>query len=271
MTVPCLRVLFAETGSSETGLILRSFCAEPGLGLHLFLVTKRANLLEALRTFRPDVALVELAFLCPEPRPEPPAEILSLHGEMPEIPVIPFGGPADKESAIIAPGSIDVPQPSAGFQAQANRSGVVWRAPHSPTAAARGPARHSAVSVRLLNLEEFRLRGGNVDAERAQREIAFLLTESIRCSDVIAYVAPGHFVISLQGVDEERLPAIRQRLAKRLLRCGQANSPGLQPQIAVDPEVYSADYLSHTFDPSELMPFVRSSAALAPPTMRIEP
>ena len=55
-----LRVLLAEKRLSEAGIILRSICAEAGWALELVYVATREELGEALQSYSPDVALLDL-------------------------------------------------------------------------------------------------------------------------------------------------------------------------------------------------------------------
>lgn len=90
-----LRVLLAESGLTEAGVTLRSRCAETGRTLELVFVTNRDSLPPALRDFQPDVALLSLSLL----HPDPPTTIYSLHQSLPHIPLILFADLADKELA----------------------------------------------------------------------------------------------------------------------------------------------------------------------------
>jgi hypothetical protein len=70
-----LRVLLAESGFTETGVTLRSLCAEQGNALELLFVSRRSNLSLAPRTYCPDVALLDLALF----QPDPPGAVSVLH------------------------------------------------------------------------------------------------------------------------------------------------------------------------------------------------
>ena len=89
------RVLLAENGFTETAVTLKSLCAETGRSLELMLVSNPSNLVRALRTYSPHVALLDLSLL----RPDPPAAVRVLHESAPHIPLILFAQAADKDSA----------------------------------------------------------------------------------------------------------------------------------------------------------------------------
>ena len=66
MAISTLRVLLAEQGFSETGLVLRSLCAEAGWSLEMVFVDDRARLGQAFLAHCPDVAFLQLALLQPD-------------------------------------------------------------------------------------------------------------------------------------------------------------------------------------------------------------
>jgi hypothetical protein len=76
MATSMLRALLAESRLRETGLILRSFCAQAGRPLELIFVANRSDLAHALTTHGPDVALIDLTML----QPDVPARLTLLHG-----------------------------------------------------------------------------------------------------------------------------------------------------------------------------------------------
>jgi CheY-like chemotaxis protein len=90
-----LRVLLAEKRLSETGIILRSICAEAGWALELVFVGTREALQEALRTHHPDLVLLDLALV----QPDATANVHRLHLENEQIPLVVFGQAAEKACA----------------------------------------------------------------------------------------------------------------------------------------------------------------------------
>lgn len=91
MQGPSLRVLLAEKGFSETGLTLRSLCAEAGWSLELVFVHARSDLAHALLCYCPDVAFLQLALL----QPDAPDRLRVLHLPYPSVPFILFADSAD--------------------------------------------------------------------------------------------------------------------------------------------------------------------------------
>ncbi|MGB7846127.1 MAG: hypothetical protein WBL63_10965 [Candidatus Acidiferrum sp.] len=84
MAVDRLRVVLAEDTLSETGMILRSLCAEAGWTLELIFVAKRTDLAHALAVYGPEMALVSLSLL----QPDAPENLRLLHLANPAIPII---------------------------------------------------------------------------------------------------------------------------------------------------------------------------------------
>jgi DNA-binding NarL/FixJ family response regulator len=90
-----LKILLTEDGSSEAGVSLRTFSTTTGRGEQVYLVSKPTSLLEALQKHRPDVALLQMSVL----QPDPAATVSHLHECAPEVALIIWAEPADKEIA----------------------------------------------------------------------------------------------------------------------------------------------------------------------------
>ncbi len=90
-----LKILLAEGGSSEANVSLRTFSTATGRCDQMCLVPKSASLLEALQKYRPDVALLQMLVL----QPDPAATVSHLHECAPEVALIIWAEPADKEIA----------------------------------------------------------------------------------------------------------------------------------------------------------------------------
>src|ERR1700757_240303 len=92
-----LRVVLAENGLTETGLTLRSLCAEAGHVLELVRVEREEELEQALRSHCPDIALLKLSML----QPDVAHQLRVLQKNSPSIPFILLAEPADNVSAEI--------------------------------------------------------------------------------------------------------------------------------------------------------------------------
>ena len=90
-----LKILLAEGGSSEASVSLRTFSTATGRCDQMCLVPRSASLLEALQKHRPDVALLQMLVL----QPDPAATVSHLHECAPEVALIIWAEPADKEIA----------------------------------------------------------------------------------------------------------------------------------------------------------------------------
>ena len=115
MQLQTLRVLLAEDGITETGITVRTLCADPGRGLELVFVSNASRLSHVLLHSQPHIAFLALSLL----QPDPPRTVSLLHEYTPHIPLILFVQPADKASAVgclhagaenyMLEGSLDVP------------------------------------------------------------------------------------------------------------------------------------------------------------------
>ena len=259
------RVLLAESGFTETGVTLRSLCAERGHALELLFVSKRSNLSLALRTYCPDVALLDLALF----QPDPPGAVSVLHLAAPHIPLILFADPADKDCAAkcLQVGATDYMlegcmdgrtldrvlraafrESPAKLMSQAcidsltglmNRAGLIveaqsWRETHPLS------ARRLLVSVRVQNCEAMHLYGGEAKVDNFLREMAALLQRRVRNTDLGAHVAPGHFVFLIQDVAAAGLPAVHRRITNCLYDFSEAVTFGIKPLLSIHSEFLPA-------------------------------
>lgn len=255
------RVLLAESGFTETGLALRSLCAERGHALELFFVSKRSNLTLALRTYCPDLALLDLDLF----HPDPPAAVSVLHQSAPHIPLILFADGSEQDVAaeclqagakdfmleghmdgrtldrVLRSAFSDCPvrlvsqacvDPLTGLM---NRAGLVVEAQHWKEAHPLSP-RRLLVSIRVQNLEALHLYSGDAKAEFCLSEVALLLREKIRETDLAAHVAPGHFVLLIQDVAEPSLPVVHRRVSDCMSALSERVSLGIQPLLVIHTE-----------------------------------
>jgi CheY-like chemotaxis protein len=267
-----LRVLLAESGFSETGVTLRSLCAGTGRILELFFVTNRDSLHLALRDFRPDVSLLSLSLL----QPDPPAAVRLLHHSLPEIPLILFADPADKELAVacLQVGATDYMLE--GYMDERTLGRVLQAAlrtelpPAPPLSRDPQPSADSnpaaipplLLSVHLTNFESLRTVEGPLAADGALQRVAVQLQKCVRRGDRISHVAPDKFLVVVADSSESSLLAVHRRITSRFC---------LENQLCVPPlalSVHSEPWPSTTIPSSEFatqpLPPQPGSASIAP-------
>jgi len=96
MNDPPLKVLLAEGGTSEASVSLRTFSASTGRCEQMYFVSASTSLLEALQKHRPDVALLQMLVL----QLDPAATVSHLHRCAPEVALIIWADPADRDLAV---------------------------------------------------------------------------------------------------------------------------------------------------------------------------
>jgi len=266
-----LRVLLAESGLTEAGVTLRSVCADTGRTLELLFVTNRDNLLPALRDFRPDIALLSLSLL----QPDPLSSIHSLHQSLPDIPLILFADSADKELAVagLQVGATDYMLE--GYMDERTLGRVLQAALRSPDSFAqdRGP-RPSAdsdpaiapllLSVHLTNFESLRAVEGALVADGALQRVAVQLQKCVRRGDRIAQVAPDKFLVIVADSSETSLRAIHRRITSRFCPENQLCVPTLTLSVHSEPWPCAGTAFPEFPDPS-ISP---QSASAAMPSFR---
>src|SRR5208337_4017416 len=90
-----VKILLAEGGSSEASVSLRTLSTTTGRCEQMYLVSRPTSLLEALQKHRPDAALLRRLVL----QPDPAATVSHLHECAPEVALIVWAEPDDKEIA----------------------------------------------------------------------------------------------------------------------------------------------------------------------------
>jgi GGDEF domain-containing protein len=237
-----LRVLLAESGLTEAGMTLRSLCAETGRTLELVFVTNRDSLPLALRDFRPDVALIALSLL----QPDPPAAVRLLHHSLPEIPLILFADPADKELAVaclqvgatdyMLEGYMDERTLSRILQTALRSPDVPAPRDFQPSAASNPvPTRPLLLSVHLTNFESLHAVEGALVADGALQRVAVQLQKCVRRGDRIAHVAPDKFLVIVADSSESSLLAVHRRIISRFCPENQLCAPTLALSVRYEP------------------------------------
>lgn len=237
MIATTLRVLLAESEFTETGLTLRSLCAEAGWSLELIFVDTPSQLAHALQSYCPDVAFVQLALL----QPDAPALLRALHQSHPSIPFILFAPPADIACAVscLSTGASDFMLEgfmdeqtmarvlcSAMDLPQFERLEIIPPAPNSPwemhpvwdlttqVAVTSNPASHQnyALSVAIENPEYLKIQFGEDTAEHISQELGRLLRTSVRPRDLLIPVSCGKWILYFQGIRHSAGASILQRI-----------------------------------------------------------
>jgi PleD family two-component response regulator len=263
-----LKVLLAEGGSSEASVSLRTFSTTTGRCDEMYLASRPASLLEALQKHRPDVALLQMLVL----QPDPAATVSHLHECAPEVALIIWAEPADKEiaaqciqagakdyvlegfmdertlgcvlrTATTAKAVVRAPEDAQGSSANAaNRS--VPAAEGSPVE--RPGLAGSAVRMRVdvRNFRKFRERNGRIAAEELLQRIAQTLRKNVRASDSLTANHAGQFVVELQDTEASSLPVVRRRIAARLLPFQESNGLRTALIFCIDDEVIPGNVLA---------------------------
>ena len=236
-----LKVLLAEGGRGEASVSLRTFSTVAGRCIQSYVVSRSLSLLEALQLFRPDVALLQLLVL----QPDPAATVSRLHECAPDVALIIWAEPADKEIAAkcIQAGAKDymlegftdertldrVLRTAMAVEeglrvGQAAQEGKIIAMPR-PASLTDGHEKEkpgwarSTVRMRI-EVQSFNLlceRDGRFAAEELMHTLALTLRRSVRASDSVASYAAGQLVVTMRDTEASSLPIIRRRIAARLL------------------------------------------------------
>lgn len=258
-----LKVLLAEGGTSEASVSLRTFSTSTGRCDQMCLVSRSTTLLEALQEHRPDVALLQMLVL----QPDPAATVSHLHECAPEVALIIWAEPADKEiaaqciqagakdymlegfvdartlhrilrTAIAAKAVIRAPEDAQEFSANAaNRS--VPAADGHPVERPGLAGSAVRMCIEVQNFKMLRERNGRFAAEELMQRIAQMLRKSIRASDSLALNRAGQFVVALQDTEASSLSSVRRRIAGRLLPFQQSSGMRTTLIFCIDGEANS--------------------------------
>ena len=227
------------------------------------LVSRSTSLLEALQKHRPDVALLQMLVL----QPDPAATVSHLHECAPEVALIIWAEPADKETAakciqagakdymlegfvdtrtlgrilrtaIAAKAVVRAPEDAQESSANvANRS--VHAADGHPVERPGLAGSAARICIEVQNYRMLRERNGRFAAEELLQRIAQTLRKSVRASDSVALNRAGQFVVALQNTEGPSLPAVRRRIAVRLLPFQRSGGLRATLDFCIDNEVNS--------------------------------
>jgi PleD family two-component response regulator len=201
-------------------------------------------------------------------QPDPAATVSHLHKCAPEVALIIWAGPADKEiaaqciqagakdymlegfvdartldrilrTAIAAKAVIRAPEDAQEYSANvANQSGHTAKGHPVERPGLAGSAMR--VCIEVQNSRMIRERNGRFAAEELMQGIAQTLRKSVRASDSVASNRAGQFVVALQDTEASSLPAVRRRIAARLLPFQQSSRLGTSVIFCIDDEVNSS-------------------------------
>lgn len=286
-----LKVLLAEGGSSEASVSLRTFSTTTDRCDQMYLVSSSTSLLEALQKHRPDVALLQMLVL----QPDPAAAVNHLHECVPEVALIIWAETADKEIAAqciqagakdyMLEGFVDARTldrilrtaiagkavnraPEDAQESSANATNRSVHAGEGHPMERPGLAGSAArMRIEVQNYRMLRGRNGRFAAEELLRKIAQTLRKSVRASDSVSSNRAGQFVVALQNTEGPSLPAVRRRIAARLLPFQQSSGLRTALDFCIDGEVILSKMLARSGEHREVatLPESREPRALAKP------
>jgi hypothetical protein len=205
-------------------------------------------------------------------QPDPAATVSHLHEGAPEVALIVWAEPADKEIAAkcIQAGAKDYMLE--GFMDERTLDRVLRTAITAKAGVTAGQATQergthakprpahltdghqeekpgwtgSAVRMcmEVQNFKMLRERNGRFAAEKLVQRLAQTLRKSVRASDSVASNAAGQFVITLRDTEASSLPTVRRRIAARLLPFQESNGAHTALVFSIDDEVCSGSVLA---------------------------
>lgn len=245
-----LRVLLAEGTSGKAASALRELFPEEHGGLELTEVSGVSTLLASLKMISPEVIFLELALGSPDIL----GTVRLIHRTKPEVPLIVVGNPLEKEIAVasLREGAMDyllknhmdartvdrvlrgalerntlkgladlLRDPLTGLYI---RDGFLTLGSHIMDSTKERGGTLVLLCVRFENLERIRKEFGQSAAESSLRDVATLLTRSLRRTDLIARIGESQFASLAVNAVEPSAPVLLQRLRKRLDALNHANS-----------------------------------------------
>jgi diguanylate cyclase (GGDEF)-like protein len=251
MTDKKLRVLLAEGGNGEAAQSLRALFPETSGGLDLTTVSTINTLLPTVNVVNPEVLLLDLALT----QPDPLDCIRRVHRSAPGVPLIVFADLADKEQAALCLREGAMDYLLKGFMDTRTLGRVVRSALERNTlkgltdllrdpltglyirdglltlgSRAMETTRNADGTLVLLcalfeNLHALRDAFGPGAAERSLCEVAEILAESFRRTDLIARIGEAQFAALAVDAVEPSLPVLRQRIERHIGLRNQERGP----------------------------------------------
>jgi DNA-binding NarL/FixJ family response regulator len=265
-----LKVLLAEGGSSEASVSLRTFSTATGRCEQLYLAPRSTSLLEAFQKHRPDVALLQMLVL----QPDPAATVRHLHECAPEVALIIWAEPADKElavnciqagardymlegfvdartldrilrTAILAKAGVHLPEEAQEFSANAVKRCVPAAEDH-PMERPGLAGSEARLRIAVRNFRILREQNERFAIEELLQRIAQTLRKSVRASDSVSANGAGQFVVALQDTEASSLPIVRRRIAARLLPFQQSSGLRTTLVLCIDGQVIPGKVLARS-------------------------
>jgi PleD family two-component response regulator len=215
-----LRVLLAEKRLSEARIILREICAEEGRALELVFVGTREELGTGLKTYCPDVALLDLALL----QPEAAEHLRVLHFANKSVPILLFAGAADKVLAeeCLSAGARDYLLE--GYMDERTVTRVLRAAIGERREESEAPStdeKRCGFCAGLENVDEIRKRVGKREVDTMLEGLTRALERNVRARDKVMLRSCGHIDLVLENTNEQCFGSIAQRLRNRVKQfCG---------------------------------------------------
>lgn len=230
-----LRVVLAENGLTEVGIMLRSVCAEKGKVLELVRVGEGGDVGKAVWAHCPDIALLKLALL----QPDAPNRLRVLQENSPSIPFILLTEPADKVSAetCLAMGAADYLVE--GYMDERTLERVVgaatggWREAELGAGWRRSGEREWVFTLTMGDAA----RMGEEGMRQAFLECEAALRKSVRSTDEVERVSESEWVVRMRNLDEAKRGKVRQRLEARFGKEAVRLLAGVRLEIGTIEEV----------------------------------
>ena len=265
--------MLAEKEYTEAGLTLRSLCAEAGWSLEIVFVDSRAELEQALSTYSPDVALIQLAVL----QPDAPTHLGVLHLTNPSVPLILFADPADRACAVacLSMGAKDFILE--GFMDERTMARALGSALVSECLSSEGtnpfpffcpqhvfcstsePKPDYAFSVSLTSPELLEAQIESETAGPILKEITGVLHTCVRHKDLLVPVSSGKWILYFTGIGEAVGSAILHRVKSKMVAYRPAVLPSMQLFFTIAAEKCSIDAKPAFPQPSSLQAVVLDS------------
>lgn len=266
MTNQRTRILLAEGGSGEVSQRLRDLFAERESGLELTVVSTVATLIPTINVVCPEVILMDLALAMPDAIDG----VRRVHRCAPGVPLIVF---ADAENKIAAAQSLTVGAMDyllTGFMdARAlertlrnamarntlegladllrdsatglyTRDALLTLGSRCQEEAQRTGGTMVLVCAYIENLNTLREGFGPGTADRALRDVAEILTQSCRRSDLVARLGEAQFALLAVDASAPSAPVLRQRVEQHIAVHNTTRSPWGPLDLRLSVGIWSA-------------------------------
>jgi diguanylate cyclase (GGDEF)-like protein len=246
-----LRVLLAESGDGETAEILRGLFADSEGGLDLAVVATIATLIPTIRVVDPEIILLDLELSLGGPLDA----VHLVHRSAPGIPLIVLAEPSQKQYAAqsLSEGAMDyvlkgfmdartldrVLRSALArntFEGLADllrdtvtglysREGLLTLGARCQEETQRTGGSLVLICAWIENLQTLRDGFGPGAADQAVKDVARLMAESCRRSDLVARLGQAQFAILAIDAIAPCAPLLRQRLERHLAVHNETRSP----------------------------------------------